>query len=181
MLIDKVHFSIILTGLLGSGKTTGAAYLKKSGWDVISAGDIIREMCHQEGLPIYRESLQEFGMRLLQEKGYEYLVDIMLSKYPNSGKAVFEGIRPVQVVNLIKNALPKVLIIFIEAKATTRKKRLQISNNPDFCNFNKIEKHPLERDVLKIKPIADVIINNDDGLNYFYNELDKVVYSFLNS
>lgn len=178
---DKPRFSIILTGLLGSGKTTGAAHLKKSGWDVISTGDIIREMCRQEGLQTSRKSLQEFGARLLQEKGYDYLANIMLSKCPNSDKVVFEGIRPLQVVNSIKKALPKVLIIFIEARATTREKRLKMSDDPDNHVFNEIEKNPLERDVLKIKQIADAIINNDTELNYFYSELDRIVSSFLNS
>lgn len=178
---NKPHFSIVLTGLNGSGKTTGAAYLKKSGWYIISAGDIIREMCRLQGLPTSRKSLQEFGAKLLQEKGYEYFANIMLSKYQSSDKVVFEGIRPVQVVNLVKKAMPKVLIIFIEARDTTRGKRLQMSDDPDNHDFNEIEKNPLEREILKIKPIADAVINNDTELNYFYRELDKIVSSFLAS
>lgn len=181
MQMNKPRFSIILTGLHGSGKTTGATYLKKSGWYIISAGDIIREMCRLKGLSTSRKSLQEFGVKLLQEKGYEYFANIMLSKYQHSDKVVFEGIRPVQVVNLIQKAMPKVLIIFIEAKATTREKRLQMSDVFDYHDFNEIEKNPLECEVLKIKSIADAVINNDTELNYFYNDLDRVVSSFLNS
>lgn len=180
MLTNKPRFAIILTGLVGRGKTTGATHLKKSGWDVISVGDIIREMCHQEGLPTSRKSLQKFGARLLQEKGYEYFVDIILSRCQSSDRVVFEGIRSVQVVNLIKRAMPKVLIIFIEAKANYRNKRLQISNDPDNHDFNEIE-NPFEREVLKIKPIADAVINNDTDLNYFYGEIDRIASSFIRS
>jgi len=181
MKTNKPYFSIILTGLPGSGKTTGAAYLKTLGWDIISAGDIIREMCLQEGLSTSRKSLQKFGAKFLQEKGYEYFTNIMLSKYQSSNMVVFVGIRHVQIVNLIKKAMPKVLVIFIEAKTTFRKERLQMSKDPDDHNFNEIEKNPLEREVLKIKPIADVIINNEAELKYFYYQLDRIVSSFLNS
>lgn len=176
---NKVY-SIILVGFPGSGKTTGAKYLKKLGWDIISAGDIIREMSIQEGLPTSRKYLQEFGARLLQEKGYEYFADIMLSKSSSSDKVVFEGIRPVQVVDLIKKALPKVLIIFIEAKSVLREKRLIKSKNIKHKDFIEMEENPLECEVMKIKPIADIVINNDTYLNYFYNELYLVVSYFIN-
>ncbi|MCD4779050.1 MAG: AAA family ATPase [Candidatus Omnitrophica bacterium] len=176
---NKPFFSIILAGLPGSGKTTGAVYLKKFGWDIISAGDIIREMCCQEELPISRKFLQGFGIKFLHEKGFEYFADIMLYRCQNSDKVVFEGIRPIQVIYLIKNTLPKVLTIYIEANIDQRIKRLQTSENINFHELIEIDSNPLEREVLKIKPLADSIIYNDRSLNFFYNKLDKIVSSFL--
>lgn len=177
--ISRPLFSILITGSIGSGKSTAAAYLQKHGWYVISAGDVIRDMCLYEGLPTTRKALQTFGENLINRKGAEYFANILLGKSLNFEKVVFEGIRPLAVVSLLKESLPNSLVIFLEVNEANRKKRLLMRKCIDPVDFDEIINHPLEQSVLENRSIADIVINNDGNLNGFYHELDKVISTFF--
>lgn len=178
MCIKLPKQAIIIVGLPGSGKTLGASYLDKLGYYIVSAGNIIRDMCRSEGIKISRNTLQKFGKKLLQDKGFNFFTKILLQKSYGSEKVVFEGIRPVHVVNSIKSKIPKSLIIFIEANDSNRKKRLKKKNGINQNEFYEVMKEPLELEVLKIRLIADIIIKNDKNMEHFYESLRHAVISW---
>lgn len=176
---DKPRYAVILTGLPGSGKTTGASYLKELGFFVISAGDIIRKMCQAEELPILRKGLQSFGHKLLRDKGYKYFANTLLQESCGSHRTVFEGIRPVQVVKILKNAVAEAIVLYIDASDTTRRARCQLSKGISEHDYNEMTKNRLELMVLEVRSIADVIISNDDDVRSFLLSLHKAVSPLL--
>src|SRR5258708_19469600 len=86
--------AVILIGLPGSGKSTGAAFLKELGFAPISAGDTIRALCEKEGLALTRENLSAYGQRMLSEHGSDYFAELLLDKPNKLQKVQFQSIRP---------------------------------------------------------------------------------------
>ena len=167
--------AVIITGLPLSGKTTASNFLKSLSFFVVSAGEIIREMCIAKGIPTTRKSLQFFGQSLLNQKGFEYFANMLLEESRGAEKVVFDGIRFVQVIKIIKTKIKKVLVIYVEADENNRKKRFNLSKGVDEMQYLEILEAPLELEVLKSKRIADVVIDNNSDKEKFLNSIYKAV------
>ncbi len=175
MKIDLMpSYAMVIAGLPGSGKSTAANYFKKYNWASVSAGDVIRDMCRKEGLPTNRKQLQDYGAYIYKEKGYDFFADILISNANRINKFIIDGVRNINVVEAIKIKIPSLNILYIESTPEIRKLRLSRSSDvDDFC-FNDIESNHVELDSLKIKPIADYIILNNDDLSEFYIRLEHI-------
>jgi dephospho-CoA kinase len=99
-------------------------------------------------------NFEEFTARLMQNAG-------------GHRKIVFDGLRPVEVALLLKARIRHVAIIFVEAAEQKRKERLAELNarngaTIDFDNeFRALMSHPIEQTVLRMKGIADVVVDNN--------------------
>lgn len=171
--------AIFLIGLPGSGKTTAATYLKNLGFFTISAGDVIRSLCRNEGLPLTRENLSAMGRRFLSQHGEEYFAEILLRQASDKDKVVFEGIRPPKVLLWLKQRFPKTLTIFVETPEGERLDRLLISRGEDESSYRKVMEFPMEQDILQIKSHVDVTIENKGEVEDFYLDLKDAVLPML--
>lgn len=176
-----LNHSIILIGLPGGGKTTAASFLKSEfEFESVSAGDIVRSLCIAEGITTTRENLSKYGQRLLRKYGFQYFGKLLLNQANKFEKVIFEGIRPPEVVSFLKSQIPKTLVIYIEASEKLRMSRL-VSRGEDESNHKKVMKAPMENEIIKYKPLSDVVIENQGDLDLFYHNLKQVVSKFIQS
>jgi dephospho-CoA kinase len=173
--------AIFLIGLPGSGKTTAATYLKDLGFFTISAGDVIRSLCRNEGIPLTRENLSAMGRRLLSEHGEDYFAEILLRQADDKDKVVFEGIRPPKVLLWLKERIPRTLTIFVEAPESERLERLLLARGEDESSYRKVMAYPMEQDILQIKSLVDVTVQNKGKVENFYLYLNDAVLSMLSA
>lgn len=144
----------------GSGKTEAKKILCSKGWNAISAGDIIREMCIREKIDPTRENLQRYGSNFLFEKGDTYFFNIIIEKIDFRKDNVIEGVRPIQVIKLLKENIFST-IIYIEADTSLRFERLRERDSLASIDFLRIENNSLENQIIQLKDYADhVILNN---------------------
>lgn len=155
--------ALILAGLPGSGKSHASNILKGIGWKIVSAGDLVRELCIEMGLDTKREILQRVGVELLKKRGDDYFANMLINKANGAQLIVFEGIRPQGVIEYIRKHL-KCLIVYIDASDSVRYLRLRERDTISLESFEKLNEHDLERQVNCSFSLADVIIDNNGGL-----------------
>jgi dephospho-CoA kinase len=172
--VDTVR-RVLFVCLPGSGKTTAAKQLEKRGWFLVSAGDVVREICLKSGLPIDRATLQECGSNLLNEKGEEYFATLLITKGRGHRKVVFEGIRPLGVVSAIREKSAKTLLVFVDASEETRRARLSSRDGLNLRQFSDLEHSSFERQVLDLRNLADVIVENNGSKGQFFKNLVSAI------
>lgn len=170
--------AIILVGLPGSGKTEGATYLKDFGFVSVSAGDVVRDLCQKAGLPTTRESLSAYGRQLLATYGFEYFGKMLLNRAIQYEKVIFEGIRPPEVVQWLKTQLAETFVIYIDAPEKVRLSRL-VARGEDERSHKLVMTSSMENDIVRYKPLADVVIENTGTLDEFHQNLNDVTLRFL--
>lgn len=170
-----MHFkkALIIAGLPGSGKSLAAEFLYSEGWQIVSAGDTIREMCRKEGMDQSRLTLQEYGANLLKEKGHEYFSDALIAKAINERPVVFEGIRPPEVIKILKEKIHG-KVIYIEASNQNRFNRLKHRDNINTNSFQDLNSNNIETQVCQVKEMANYIINNNSTKYDFKSKLLEI-------
>lgn len=170
--------SIIISGLPGSGKSLASKYFEQNNWHIISAGDILRELCIECGLPCDRSSLQLFGARILREKGNEYFASLLTNKVRMQNQIVFEGIRPLEVAKIIKQEFSSKLI-YIECCDEIRYRRLVNRDGISEKEFKLLEMNQLESQVTNFKLISDFVIENNDSIKDFLIKINDFTNSVI--
>jgi len=167
---------LVIVGLPGSGKSLAAGIMREVGWHVVSAGDTIRDLCISSGLETDRETLQKFGEDLLSHEGDDYFAKLLIDKALNHERVVIEGIRPVNVINIIKQE-PNCILVYIDVNQENRFHRLTDRDHIGENEFSNIEKRLLEQQVATTKKLADVIIPNNGSIESFESEVKERLLS----
>jgi dephospho-CoA kinase len=173
--------AVFMIGLPGSGKTTAATYLQDLGFFSVSAGDVIRSLCQNEGILLSRENLSAMGRRFLSEHGEAHFAELLLQQAGDKDKVVFEGIRPPDVLLWLKRRIPMTLTIFLEAPERERLDRLLVARGEDESSYKKVMAFPMEQDILQIKSLVDVTIQNSGDVEDFYLDLKNAVGPMLSA
>lgn len=172
--MDTLKRSVIICGLIGSGKTTAAKYVSLSHqFSIVSAGETIRELATLSGRASKRKDLQASGKDFLMKHGALHFAEVLVRK--GSDRVVFEGIRPIEVVENIKIILPNSIIIFINVDERIRISRFTALYKEPVEKFYEYMSDPLERDAARIQSIANYTIANNDDINHLYAELDRII------
>lgn len=169
--------TISLVGPLGSGKTTLAHELAAAGWHVISAADVLREVAQVKGqLFQTREEMQNFGWVFLSEEGgAQFFADRLASKASGKSKIVFEGIRPVEVLRLLKKIFPDILVIYVAAPFNVRKQRVIARDNISEERFVEYDSHLVELQVNELVDESEFMLNNISKTEAAKNHLMELI------
>lgn len=197
---DESPRLIGISGTFASGKDTAAKYLvEEKNFMFVSTGDVLRAVADKEGLSHDRATLIEISVRMRKEygslgalvlKGIEQWKE-QRDKY--SGGLVVSGLRIIAESQEIKNQ--NGLLLFIDAPDAVRYERMKqraitegrtielenVNNLEEFIQSEVTEMQGLggeERpNILGVKNIADVVIQNDGSVDQYIEKLNNAIFS----
>ena len=175
-------------GPIGSGKSTACDFFKTHDYQVVSLSDVIREYVRLNNLPEDRDTLTHYSNKLKEEHGITYFAQTMFSKVTQKkfDQVVFDSIRhPSEAQFLKKNGVFLVGICANQEKRFDRiTKRQHGTDFVDLATFTTQDNHELSgtnkgQSVEACYEFCDVIINNDQSLDYFLSQLNSVLDSMV--
>ncbi len=150
----------------GSGKSSFASILHKSGFVPIEMGQIVRGMMKEQGINIDNHTLRNFALHLREEHGSMAVAKLTVSEiHRRSGDIAVVGIRSKKEISYFKKHLKgKVYVIAVTAPPKVRYKRMvQRGRSDDFDSYKDFlwrEKKEARYGVRGAIADADFIISN---------------------
>lgn len=178
----KFGLLIVITGLPGSGKTTAASYIAKSGFPVVYMGRITKLLLEEGKLKISEENEKYIRRALRKKYGKEIYAKLVISaikEYIEEDKDVFlEGLRSPEELNFLEKYFKDIKIVHIDTKEKIRYgrvlKRKKVPLTTDQINQRDEE----ELKVLGLNKIieqSDFIIKNDTTREQLYLEINNIL------
>ncbi|MBU0612692.1 AAA family ATPase [Patescibacteria group bacterium] len=171
------------TGLIASGKGTACEYMsKKYGAESFRFSTILRDVVDRVYLPQTRENLQNIS-QVLRENFSQDILSKAIAEDVKKAKAeivVIDGVRRWTDIEHLKE-IPGFKLISLKVDAKTRYKRLtKRGENTDDTSktweeFQKDSDAEAEVHIQDMIEKADVIIDNNESLEEYYKQLDKLV------
>lgn len=186
---------IVITGLIGSGKSTVAEILKEKGYDLISADEVNRELIKKGGknyLAIKKEDIfapafegdyldkkklaeiifaDQKKMERLNEISHPNIIATINKMVENSKKdKVFIE---VPLFFKIKDNFPHDLVILVTASRDVQVKRLMARDKIDYdFALRKIES---QDELEEMKKQSDIIIDNSGDIDCLRRQIEKII------
>jgi dephospho-CoA kinase len=175
-----------LTGLAACGKGTAAEYLKeRHGFRAFTLSDVLRKEAEKRGL-LEGKNLEEsklmlskFGEEWRREAGRRDILGYTLAeriRKEKIAKAVVDGFRSVEEVNLFRKAF-NFTLVRVDASLETRwKRRLEQDPKANRAEFEKRDKFDVEKLGLgNVLEMADLTIDNNGKKEELYGQLDSIL------
>lgn len=171
-----------LAGRIGAGKGEVASYLKKKyGAQQFVYSDILSDALRRLHMPVTRENLQKLGEGLRGKLGSDVLVNAMRGDLA-AGKAelrLVDGIRYVNEVRMLREFLRNKLI-FIDAPFELRYERVtkraeKGEADMTLKQFKERAKAATEKELDRVKEMADCVINNAGSQKELYKKIDELM------
>jgi dephospho-CoA kinase len=176
-------------GRIGSGKDTAIKYIsKKCSIQILSIGDIAREMAKNAGLSATRESLQKITENCYKKYGRTYFIEETIRRIEraNCPRMLITGIRaPTDVTTLRKRFLDDFVLICVRADERKRFQRLLSRREPrdpktwqQFLEQDRTEEKIFQLD--EACRLADYRIDNDGTVEELHQKIDEIIMKTLN-
>lgn len=164
-MISSAQIKIIgLSGQSGVGKTYVAkelARILKIG--VVSFGSYVRAeaLRHQKGTD--RVTLQELGQALIEEYGCEKFIQHVFhfGGVQNGIPILLDGIRHMDIWQAVQRISTQSVLIYLHCDELQRVERLLIRDYLDSASVQSIIQHPMDKNIVQLRSIADLIIINE--------------------
>lgn len=174
-----------ITGAFGSGKSTAANFFKLKGFEKVILSSFLEEEAKKRGFKkITRKILQDIGNEwrriyrssILAKKSLE-LIDKKRIK-----KVVIDGIRNIGEIDEFRKQKKFILVSIIADRKVrfNRLKKLKRREKLTWDIFEKLDRRDLglgqKKTGLQVavcQALADVFINNNNGVNEFTSRLEK--------
>jgi len=177
-----VNLVIGLTGPNAAGKGEVAAHLASLGFKIHSLSDVVREEAADRGLPPEREHLIRIGNELRRHGGPGVLARRILSRLED--RAVVDSIRNPAEVQVLREGLPRFVLVGVTAPAETRFRRsVARGRRGDPLSLGEFES--MERQENAADPaaqqldatfrLADVKVGNLGDLVALHAEVDRLL------
>lgn len=171
--------AIILSGMIGAGKTTVANYLKeKHNYSHKSYVDLVFiPILKERNLEICRSNLQDLGEELVSKYGLRGLARLILPFIKDDENIVIDDIRNLEVFDELNKSLSQhTILIFIKTDINNRVPRLKIRDGlQSKQELIEVEARTTEIHIGEIESEASYIINNNSSLKTLYCKIDDIV------
>lgn len=176
-----------ITGLASSGKGEVAKYFESKGFVKLIFSDLIHEEAEKRGLLKGKEGYEE-------KKGvYSNLGDVLRKKYGRKGilaefllkrikdmkleNVVIDGFRSVEEVLYFRDNVNNFYLINVEADERIRFERRKLDDpKATLERFrNRDQRDIKEKGLGKVLMIADFKIDNNGGLEYLHEQLERII------
>jgi len=153
-----------IIGPIGSGKDTAAIYLaEKLGCKVYEISGHIKKLAHEQGILHDRQSLIDFGNRIVKERGSEYLPNALLEQISERG--IITGMRQVaQIEYLQKHS--NLILVAIDADPEIRFKRVRLEKEEN--SGDRVQR------IFECMKMADHSVTNNGTLEELQKALDDL-------
>jgi dephospho-CoA kinase len=172
-----------LTGEMACGKGTAAKYAaEKHRANSYRFSSMLRDVLDRLYIEQTRENVSGLSTILRQKFGESLFARVMAEdvKKDENEVIVIDGIRRLADIEYLKK-LPEFKLVYIEAdikkcyERITHRGENTDDNDKTFEKF--LKEHELETEVQikDLKNYADFVVNNDDGFEKFYQQIDKII------
>lgn len=175
-----------LSGEIASGKGTAAKYLvERHEAMTYRFSTILRDIVKRLHLTEDRDTLQKISTFMRKEFGEDTLAKVMFEDAKHDGHMliVIDGVRRLEDVKYLRE-LPEFKLCYITAPMRTRYDRLVLrGENADdtsktYADFEDDHKRESEREITKLEPFAQEIIDNTGSLPELYAQLDAIIKKY---
>ena len=172
-------------GLNGSGKNALIRHLqRRCGLEVLSLGDVARELAHLEEVAFNRDNLHDISEKYLEKYGKDFFIKGLIEEITRNQweKVGVTGIRsPTDVESLRQQFGSDFLLIHVQVEnPATRFERLQkrgeARDPQNYEDFLAQEKN--EKDLFRVDEAiqrADVSLANAGTLEDFHQDIDRLI------
>jgi len=124
MTADKLV--VVLAGMPGSGKSLVVDTARKSGYDAVLMGDVVREEAKKRGVEPDAENIGKIMLELRQTEGKAVIARRCVPKVVSTTrqKVIVDGIRSLDEVEEFKRHFSKLVLMAVHASPETRFTRL---------------------------------------------------------
>lgn len=160
---------ILITGMPGSGKTTISSFMEKNGFEIITMGDVIRELAKARGIEPTPSNLGQLAERIRKRKGKAAVAEecIRIMDKINKRKIAVDGTRSLEEVKTFKEHF-KTRLVAVHSRPQTRYKRLKQRNRKDdpddWIEFVERDRRELDFGIGSIIALADYMLVNEEGI-----------------
>lgn len=176
-----------LAGEIASGKGTVAKYIvDKYEADFFRFSDMLTDVLNRLFLEQKRENFTKLSVALRQAFGQDMLANVMREDAEHSKKeiVVIDGARRLDDIRYLRG-LPHFKFIYIDASMETRYERIikrgehSDDKQKTFEEFKKDHQLETELQIKDLKNHADFVIDNDEGPEKMYAQVDSIIKSLL--
>jgi len=173
---------ILVTGYIGSGKTEACTLLEQEfGYRMIRCSRIMQRVIGCGSIEeIGRGRLQDIGHKFIcEQNGHERLARAIV-EYMNAhgcgSRFVLDGLRYPETLLALEAVLGRTIcVIYVDTLVEKLYKFYQDRDSTDhaFSTFLNVVHHPVERQIERFRPIADIIVHNNGSLDSYLRELRR--------
>jgi dephospho-CoA kinase len=175
---QSTQLVIGIAGQMGSGKTTAAEYLAaEHGFNHIRYSQVLADWFKED--PERKAELQVVGWEVMSGGSQSELNRRLLSRIAHSADWVIEGLRHPLDYQTLKNAFAsRFHLVYIDSSQPERWLRLKKRGRfRTFEEFNAADQHPVEQQIPKLKPFAELRVESSEPLQQLYEPLSEFVAS----
>lgn len=174
-----------LTGRNAAGKGEVSAHLASRGFETHSLSDVVREEAAARGLPPERQHLIRIGNLLRREGGAGVLAERILSRL--SGLCVVDSIRNPAEVGVLREGLPRFVLLGVDAPVETRFRRSLSRQRPgdpmtldEFRARDRQENaaDPASQQLDATFRLADRVVDNSGDLEQLRASVDRILAEY---
>ncbi|MFX1297937.1 MAG: AAA family ATPase [Promethearchaeota archaeon] len=176
-----------VVGLPGAGKTIVSEVAgEEQNIPTIVMGDVIRQMCVDQGWQINSENLGKCMIRIRKEEGMNAVAKRTLPKIleVDGNMIIIDGLRSYEEVEFFRRKLKRFIIIAIHASPRTRFRRIQKRRRYDdarnFKTFQERDFREINAGIGKVIALADIMFINEGRVRQLKRKISRILHLIQN-